>query len=99
MEAADTVSAVQYVTGEMITAFVRRVQQAKENSRYSPAVRACMEYVETHICEKISLDAMAKELGYSSYYLSGKFQKETEMSINSYISQQKIEEAKRQLSS
>lgn len=99
MEASNSVSAVQYVIGEMVTAFVRRVQQAKGNSKYAPIVRACMEYIETHICEKISLDAMAKELGYSSYYLSSKFQKETKMSINSYISQQKIEEAKRQLSS
>lgn len=58
-----------------------------------------MEYIETHICEKISLDAMAKELGYSSYYLSSKFQKESGMSLNSYINRQKVEIAKQLLCS
>lgn len=99
IEASDSITAAQYATGEMLTAFMRRVQQAKGNSKYSAVVSACMEYIETHIAEKISLDAMAKELGYSSYYLSSKFQKETDMSINNYISRQKVEEAKRQLSS
>ena len=40
---------------------------------------------------------MARELGYTSYYLSGKFQKETGRSIGSHIKQQKIESAKQLL--
>lgn len=94
MEAADNVSAVQHCTGEMLEAFLRRIRQSKVNSRYSSAVSACMDYIETHISEKISLDAMAKELGYSSYYLSSKFQKETGENLNQYINRQKIEQAK-----
>ena len=99
IEAADTVTAAQITINEMTNAFLRRVQQAKESSKYSSVVSACMEYIETHITEKIGLEAMAKELGYSNYYLSSKFQKETGNSINSYISQRKVEEAKRMLGS
>lgn len=40
IEAADSVSAAQYVTGEMVEAFVRRVRQAKQNSQYSSSVAA-----------------------------------------------------------
>ncbi len=98
IEAADSASATQYAIGEMLAAFVRRVQQCKENRKYSLTVSSCMDYIETHISEKISLEAMAKELGYSSYYLSSKFQKETGMSINYYINRQKVEQAKRLLS-
>ena len=94
IEAATSVAAAQYCTQEMLEAFLRRVVQAKQHNQYSQTVAACMEYVQTHITEKISLDAMAKELGYNSYYLSSKFLKEVGMSINNYISQEKIEQAK-----
>ena len=94
IEAATSVAAAQYCSQEMLEAFLRRVAQAKQHAQYSPAVSACMEYVQTHIAEKISLDAMAKELGYNNYYLSSKFQKEVGMSINNHISIQKIEQAK-----
>lgn len=94
MEAADSVAATQYCCGEMVSAFMERVRQSKENQQYSSVLAACMDYIETHISEKISLDAMAKELGYSSYYLSSKFQKEVGTSINNYIHQQKIDQAK-----
>lgn len=94
IEAAKSISAAQYCTQEMLEAFLRRIQQAKQSQQYSTAVSACAEYVRTHISEKVSLDAMAKELGYNSYYLSSKFQKEVGVSINNYISAQKIEQAK-----
>lgn len=97
IEAADSVNAVQYCTGEMLEAFMRRICQCKVNSRYSPAVSTCMDYIETHISEKISLEAMARELGYSSYYLSSKFQKEVGESLNHFISRQKVEQAKQLL--
>ena len=56
-----------------------------------------MEYVETHIFEKIRFEDMAKELGYASYYLSKKFKKETGIALKDYINEQKIEYAKRLL--
>lgn len=94
IEAARSCAAAQACTQEMLEAFLRRVAQAKEHIRYSPTAASCMEYIQTHISEKISLDAMAKELGYNNYYLSSKFQKEVGMSINTYIGEQKIEQAK-----
>lgn len=94
IEAADSVAATQYCCGEMVSAFMERVRQSKKNQQYSTILAACMDYIETHMTEKISLDAMAKELGYSSYYLSSKFQKEVGISINNYINQQKVEHAK-----
>ncbi len=97
LEACVNVAEVQNCSGEMCETFVRRVHQCRQNFRYSPLTASCMEYIETHIKEKISLEEMARELGYTSYYLSGKFQKETGRSIGSHIKQQKIESAKQLL--
>ena len=99
LEACVNVAEAQSCSGEMCEAYVRRVHQCRQNSRYSPLTASCMEYVETHIKEKISLEEMARELGYTSYYLSGKFQKETGCSIGSHIKRQKVETAKQLLDS
>ncbi len=94
-EAATTISAVANCSAEMLQVAIARVRQCKaNNSKYSSSIAKCMEYIETHIEEKISLDAMAKQIGYASYYLSSKFQKEVGQSISAYIKQRKIETAK-----
>lgn len=96
-EAATSISAVANCATEMLQVSIARVQQCKANSRYTAPISACMEYIETHIEEKISLDIMAKKIGYASYYLSSKFQKEVGLSISAYTKQRKVEAAKRLL--
>lgn len=96
-EAAQTVSAAQSCGTELLQTAVARVRRCRANSRYTSPISACMEYIETHIQEKISLDAMAHEIGYASYYLSSKFQKETGISITDYVKQRKIDLAKEML--
>lgn len=97
LESCETVTDTQSCCTEMYETYIRRVHQCRKNRRHSAAVASCMEYVETHVHEKISLEQMAKDLGYANYYLSTKFQKETGISIGNYIKQQKIETAKRLL--
>lgn len=94
VEAADTVPEVKNIGAEMQKTYVQRVQKAKAHSNLSPLVRACVEYVDTHIFEKISLNAMAQEVGYNEHYISRKFKEETGQSLFDYINQQKIQMAK-----
>ncbi|MGL6201215.1 MAG: helix-turn-helix transcriptional regulator [Lachnospiraceae bacterium] len=93
-EACTEPNSVYSLSEEMQNAFVRRVQAIKKKQGYSPAVLASMEYIETHKLEKIHMEKMAKELGYTPYYLSHLFQKETKISIKDYINEKKIELAK-----
>lgn len=53
-----------------------------------------MDYIETHVREKISLEELADSVGYTAYYLSRKFQKETGKSITQFIQERKVEYAK-----
>ena len=98
IENCDSVPLIYNCCDEIVKAYLKRVSQCRlSNAQYSPAVSGCMEYIRTHITEKIILDNMAHELGYTGYYLSKKFSKEYGCSINDYIKRQKIEYAKQLL--
>lgn len=94
IEAAETVPEVKSIGAKMHSVYLDRVRRAKASSRFSSLVRSCMEYVVTHILEKISLSAMSKELGYNEYYISRKFKSETGQSMSDYINQEKVQMAK-----
>ncbi len=98
-EACTKVSDVYNCAKEMYETFLLRVHQCKEARKYSSTVAAALEYIRTHIMEKISLDDMAGQLGYTAYYLSSKFQKEMGITLNNYIKQEKLELAKQMLNS
>ena len=94
VEAAETMPEVMSIGAEMHRTYVHRVQKVKANSKRSALVRACIEYVDTHILEKISLNSMAQDIGYNEHYISRKFKGETGESLFDYINQQKIQMAK-----
>ncbi len=94
IEACNDTSSVYSCLGEMVEAFMRRVRLAKTRNAYSPVTAACMEYIETHVLEKINLNVMATELGYTPYYISRRFQAEVGESISTFTKRRKIEMAK-----
>ena len=94
IEACSDVSESSEVTAKMLEDFVERVRQSKEEERKSPQIQEACEYIATHIREKIALEELAVEVGYSEYYLSHKFKIELGIHINDYIRGRKIEEAK-----
>lgn len=97
IEASETIGAVHSCAIELIQTIIERVRKCKENQNRPAAIRACMDYIQTHMFEKIHLETMAKELGYAAYYLSKRFKAETGVSLNDYIKEQKVEQAKRLL--
>lgn len=93
-EAADTVPAVEALSMEMYRMYIQRVQKVKADQGFSPLIRSCREYVETHIFERIRLADMAVSAGYTESYISRTFKKETGESLFDYINRRKVELAK-----
>ena len=93
VESAETVQKVTALMPEMYRTFIRRVQKAKADQAYSLLVRACMDYVELHGSERITLAAVAQEVGYNEHYICRRFKAETGKSLIDYIRQQKIRAA------
>lgn len=93
-EAEKTVSAVEALGTEMYRTYIQRVQKSQNNRQYSPLVRACAEYVETHVFERIQLKDIASSVGYTKHYISHKYKEETGNNLFDFINETKIEYAK-----
>ena len=86
---ANIISICQHVFED----FLHQVHARKNVPKYSKEIRICIDYIETHSDEELSIDFLAKKSGYSTYYLSKKFKAEVGMNINSYIKKTRIQRA------
>lgn len=83
---------------ELANDYASRVRLTKEMRDISPAVQNACHYIQRHLTEEISIDNLARRAGYSEYYFSHKFQKETGHSVKEFILNEKIIRAKTLLS-
>ena len=74
--------------------FIYRVHYALANPNYSHAIQKCCDYIELSLDRRIRTADLAALVGYTEYYLTEKFKKETGKSITSYIRDAKIDRAK-----
>lgn len=93
VEAARNVSELADLNRTMQNDYVRRVHDIRSHSSYSAQTHAVNAYIDLHLEEPIRLADMAKSLGYSTYYLSRKYQKETGDTISTRIKKRRIERA------
>ena len=74
--------------------FVYRVHYLHSNPGYSHAIQKCCDYINLSLDRKIHTADLAALAGYTEYYLTEKFKKETGQSVSSYIRSAKVERAK-----
>ena len=93
VELCNTENEVYALSGKIYHTFVKQVHEIRTQN-YSPIVRFMCTYIEKHIFEVISLNTIASELGYDTYYLTTLFKKDTGKNIKNYILEQKMAQAK-----
>ena len=91
IEAADSIQKVGDITMTMQEDFVTRVHRIKTSDRYSKAILSTVEYIDLHKEDDILLKDIAKELGYTEYYLSRKFKNEVGSTIKEYVRNVRLE--------
>jgi YSIRK-targeted surface antigen transcriptional regulator len=96
LEELSSLNAILKLTEEAISDFTNRVHQLNE-AKYSAAITACLHYIYNHLYGDITLDNLAEICHLSPNYLSSLFKKEVGSSINKYIQQLRVDEAKRLL--
>ena len=74
--------------------FVFRVHHLRVNPDYSPAIQKCCDYIELSLNKRIQFSDLAALTGYTEYYLTEKFKKETGTPLFLYIRYAKVERAK-----
>ncbi len=93
-EDARTMDELISIALTMYDDFIHRVHKCRTNPKLSPVVQKCVDYIEMHLGERIRAADLAAIAGYSEYYTTHRFRKETNLSINDYIKFAKIERAK-----
>ena len=94
LSAPDRILNLQY---HMIFEFTERVERIRMGKAPTKLAVAVANYVQHHLSENISAEAMARELYLSRPHLSAKFRAETGETLTDYILRTKTEEAKRLL--
>ena len=89
-----TLTEMTLVNHTMYEDFITRVHKCKHDNHYSKTVQTCCDYISMHLTDELNIEILADIVGYTAYYLSRKFKKETGTSINSYIRSAKIDYSK-----
>lgn len=92
-----------YKLGEIMEHYVKRwesletLRRKSEDGKYSRIVRDVMKYIHQHYKEEISLDILGEEFGMNGGYLGQIFKRETGSTFLKYLTNYRMEEAKRLL--
>ncbi len=78
----------------MYTEFQRLIRQSGEADGLSKAVRDCRDYIRMNYTKALSAEEIARHCGYTEYYLTRKFAKETGMKLTDYIRSVRLDAAK-----
>ena len=81
---------------EMVTEVISRRNEDLENKNENLIVAAC-EYIDSNLAEDISINMIADQIGVSEGHLSRMFKKTMNKNIVEYITEKRMEEAKRLL--
>ena len=94
VEACQSIAELTDVSMTMQEDFVQRVHRCRTEEGISQPVRACLDYIDLHLEDELSLRTLARLSGYSDYYVSKRFKKEVGMTPKEYIRKKRLERAK-----
>lgn len=93
LENLDTIQAISELHEQMVLDFTGKMRLLAKNSGASKPVTDCIEYIYTHLQERVTVSDLSAHTGFSAGYLSRAFKKELGVSISDYIRDKKMERA------
>ena len=90
IEAAESFQQIADIAYTMEQDFVNRVHKIRTN-RYSKPIATMIDYIDLHLEDDIFIRNISAELGYSDYYLTKLFKKETGSSFKEYLRDKRLE--------
>lgn len=83
---------LQSLEKQMVLGYTEAVNNTRTD-RYSLQIGNAISYINTHLCDPITVPEIAANVFLNANYLSGLFKKEIGMTIREYITRRRIEEA------
>ena len=93
MDSCASIEAISKLHKQMALDYTRKMILVKKSAMLSKPVIICMDYIYSHINQRITVETLAEHAGLSPSYLSRLFKKELNTSISDYICEMKIEKA------
>lgn len=97
IEDTENVAQIMALIPRMIRHYCILVQ-TYSRERYSSVVRDCLNYVDFHYMEPISLESLAHKYAVNKNYLSSRFSKEVGMTLTDYINLTRVRRSLKLLS-
>lgn len=88
------ISEIRNISHQMYDDFIHRVHRAKNTNSLPKPIQDSVAYIQLHPDDELSISMLAKQFGYSDYYFSRKFKKETGISVTDYIDAIRVKRAK-----
>ncbi len=92
VETAKNISELSSITCALQRDYVERVHAVRSGGLSREIEGACA-YIDRHLEDEISLSDLARNAGYTDYYFSKKFKRETGLSPAEYIKEKRLQEA------
>lgn len=97
MDELHTIDEVRNLKYEMVDYFVKQVASVPKEAVFSPIIVQCLDYIDRHLHETVTLDDLADHVNRNARYLSTLFKKEMHINFSDYVKQQRIAVAKQML--
>lgn len=94
IEECKTVTELKNIMADMLKDYVGKVREGQENPLISKATQECCDYIRANVLSPLTVESIAKEQGYTTYYFTKKFSREMGIKVTDYIKQTRIEYAK-----
>lgn len=97
LDSVKTEKEVEQIHNKMIQDYTRRMAALKQTKALSKPISECLNYISSHIKDRITIDDLAERTGKSVSYISRLFKSEMDTTVSEYIRKAKIEKAKNML--
>ncbi len=94
MEKCSSVNEIFELHDVMFRDYTTRMQAIRRKDAFSRPVTRCMDYIENHLQEPLTVRLLSQKLGISESYLSTIFRKEIGIAVSEYIRRMRIDTAK-----
>ncbi|MBR1820261.1 MAG: helix-turn-helix domain-containing protein [Clostridia bacterium] len=89
-----TVDEIFALHDTMYRDYTTRMQGILRRDVFSRPVHRCMDYIDQHLQQPITVKRLAQELGLSETYVSIVFKRETGVAVSEYIRRKRVDTAK-----
>ena len=90
LDTIQTTHGVATLHRRMVMDFATKMKMLRSGTETSKPISTCINYIYTHITERITIESLAEHTGLSASYLSRLFKQEVGIPVSEYIRKKKL---------